>query len=210
MSIDHKAYLFRYDEFQEELADLLYRCLRTGKIDSLRGFINANRAALTDLATAMPLTENWQERVREMNVQYYADLALTKYYDLTASLGLSHGFIALGAYLRSVARLSRYADDLICGRFFGPRGKRLDPGNMGTGLASAKEAARFAKLLASVSWPAIPGPEADIYAECYYQPESAEEVENSGDQLVALYRRAANARTGILFVDFNDGGVRDL
>src|SRR5262245_55922903 len=101
MSIEHKAYLFRFDEFQEELAGLLHRSLRTGEIGPLRGFINRHRASLTDQATEEPLAEDWEEEyARESDVQQYADLALTRYYDLTDNLGLSHGLDALAAYLR--------------------------------------------------------------------------------------------------------------
>jgi hypothetical protein len=210
MSIDHKAYLFRHDEFQAELAVPLRRALQTGKVHALRDFINRHRASLTDLGMGAPLAEDWEEAAAEPDVQHYADLALTRYYDLTDSQGLSYGFDALSAYLHTVPRLARYADDLICGRLFGPRGKRLDPGRMGTGLLSPAQAGRFARLLAGTKWPAIPGPEAEIYADCHYQPESPEDVQKSLDQLLELYGRAAKARVGILFADFNDCGVSHL
>jgi hypothetical protein len=48
MSIDHKAYLFRYDQFHDELANLLLGSLQTGEVDPLREFINRYRASLTD------------------------------------------------------------------------------------------------------------------------------------------------------------------
>jgi hypothetical protein len=211
MSIDHKAYLFRYDQFQEELADLVLRSLRTGELGPLRTFINRHRASLTDHATEEPLADDWEEEYgQEPDVQRYADLALTRYYDLTDNLGLGYGFDALLAYLRTVSRLARHADGLICGSLFGPKGKRLDPGRMGTGLVSPPEAARFAQLLAGAKWPTIPRPGAAIYAACHYRPGSAEEVRESLDRLAELYSRAADEKSGVLLVDFNDPGVSHL
>jgi hypothetical protein len=208
MSIDHKAYLFQYDKFQEELADALYRSLQTGIVLPLRVFINGHRGSLTDLATAKRLGKDWEQKYcRDEDVQSYADLALTRYYDLTASLGLCYGFDALAVYLRSLPSLARHAGRLIGGRLFGPKGKRLDPGRMGTGLLSPAEAARFDRLLAHAEWPVIPGPESEVYSACYYQPESAADVQRSLDELRELYRRAAQAGAGVLFVDFNDRGV---
>jgi hypothetical protein len=211
MSIDHKAYLFQYDAFQEELADLLHRALQTGEVGRLHEFLNRHRTSLTDQATQEPLAEDWEEEYgQQPDVQQYADLALTRYYEVSDNLGLSHGFDALGVYLGTVSPLARHADQLICGKLFGPKGRRLDPGRMGTGLVSSSEAARFAKLLAGMKWPVIPGPESDVYSECSYRPKSADEVQQSLDQLVELYQRAAEAASGILLVDFNDHGVNHL
>jgi hypothetical protein len=70
--------------------------------------------------------------------------------------------------------------------------------------------ARFERLLAREGWPDIPEPESEVYSECYYQPESAADVQRSLEELRELYRRAAQARAGILFVDFNDCGVGGL
>src|SRR5207248_11394969 len=50
--------------------------------------------------------EDWEDRYRHQpDVQQYADLALTKYYDVTDGLGLSYGFDALDAYLRTIPRV---------------------------------------------------------------------------------------------------------
>jgi hypothetical protein len=211
MSIDHKAYLFRHTEFQKELGPLLYRALKTGKVTSLRQFIHGYRDSLTDLGTGKPLPEDWEEKIgREQEVQRYADLALTRYYNLTENLGLSYGFDALGAFLQTIPALGPNADRFICGNLFGPKGKRLDPGFMGTGLVAPPQVAQFARLLSSVEWPIIPGPDAEIYSGCYYKPESAEEVQQSLEELRKLYDQAAQAELGLLFGDFNDCDVGGL
>lgn len=211
MSIDHKAYLFQYDEFHQELADLLHRALESGEVEPLREFINFHRPALTDPWMEGPLEEDWEDEHRQnLDIQLYADVALTKYYDLTDNLGLSYGFDALGVYLNAIPSLARHADSLICGALFGPKGKRLDPGRMGTGLLPAVRVAQLAKILTSMKWPAIPDPESPIYAKCYYRPTSTEDVAASRTRLEQLFRRAAKAGPGIMFTDFNDGGVSQL
>lgn len=211
MSIYHKAFLFRYDDFEKELAETLYDSLQSREVGQLRNFINLYRASLTDEATEDLLAENWEEEYgRQPDVQQYADLALTKYYDLTDSLGLGEGFDALSEYLLIVPSLAGRAGGLICGMLFGPKGHRLDPGRMGTGLLSPAEAAGFAKLLAGAKWPIVPGPDDVIYSECLYAPESADEVQESLNRLMELYRTAAEMKSGILFVDFNDCGVSHM
>lgn len=207
MSIDHKAWLFDHDAFEAELAGTLEAALKSGSTRALKQFVQKHRAALTDIETEEPLEAGWEDRVDATDVQALADLALTKYYDLAENLGLGPGFDALGAYLKTVPRVGPKADVLLCGRLFGPRGKRLDSGCMGTGLVPTQEAARLFQLLDATDWPPIPDPDADLYAECYYPPEDEEEVQESLDVLVEIYRRASAEGKGILFTDFNDQGV---
>lgn len=208
MSIDHKAYLFRHDEFQRELAPLLYGSLKAGDVGPLRDFVNAHQESLTDPATEESLADDWEQLLADHpDVQWYADLALTRYYDLTDNLGLSRGFDALGSFFRSLPELGPNSDRLFCGWLFGPKGKRLDPGRMGTGLVATGAAAQIADLLARLAWPVIPGPESEIYSTCHYRPHSAAEVQRSLTELRQLYHRATAAGLGILFSDFNDSGV---
>jgi hypothetical protein len=215
MSICHKAYLFRFDEFEAELSDILYDALGSGDVEPLRAFIHQHRAALTDLWTAEPLPESWEDRFlndpnRKGDVQAYADVALTKYYNLTEDWGLIYQFDALGAYLKSVPEWEDDGDTLICGYLFGPGGKRLDPGRMGTGIVPTAEAADLAERLRQTDWPAIPEPGSPVYEDCGYQPESVEEVRQARDQLVALYLEAEKSGCGVLLADFNDRGVSRL
>jgi hypothetical protein len=202
MSIDHRAYLFRYHEFRRELADLLYHALETSEISPLREFISRNSPSLRrEDVGELP--------AEEPNVQRYADLALTKYYD-PVNEGLSYGFDAVHAYLGTVPALDGQVDRLICGNLFGPKGKRLDPGYMGTGLLSPNEVQRLETLLSNAEYPSIPDPGSRIYADCLYQPESVAEVQESLETLKTLYGRAARSNSGLLLVDFNDRGVSDL
>jgi hypothetical protein len=137
-------------------------------------------------------------------------VALTDYYDPNENLGLGYGFDALGSYLRTVPRLGEYADALICGYLFGPKGCRLDPWKMGMGLVNWEQVRCFCDLLKEADWPEVPGPESELYAGCYYRPSSTSDVRHSRDCLVKLYRQAHEGFMGLLLVDFNDRGVGGL
>jgi hypothetical protein len=213
MSIVHKAYLFDHCGFERELAGILYGALERDDVRPLRAFIQHHREELTNFDTEEPPDEDWEKTCQdegEPKVQWYADLALTKYYDFTDDLGLDYGFDALHAYLRMVPEVRAYADELICGNLFGPKGLRLDPGAMGTGLLSEDDVKRLHKLLERTSWPRIPGPRSTAWADRYRKPESADEVRTSLATLRDLYRLAAEESTGLLLVDFNDCGVGKL
>jgi hypothetical protein len=148
MSILHKAYLFDFAGFRAELEDVLHDALERDDIEPLREFILRNRTALRDPYTGkVPLRQDWEgERASNPNVkrdvQWYAHRALLKYHDVTDDWGLDRGFEALSAYFESIPALAKHAGALICGFVFGPKGHRLDPGLMGTGLVPPEEARR--------------------------------------------------------------------
>lgn len=213
MSIDHKAYLFEHSGFRRELASILHEGLERDDVLSLRMFIQRHLAELTDFETEEPPDEDWEKICQDEgrpNVQWYADLALTKYYDFTDNLGLHYRFDALHAYLSGVPDLCAYADELICGHLFGPKGRRFDPGGMGTGLLSEEDVKRLHELLEGTNWPPIPDPQSQVWAACYHKPESADEIATSLDRLRDLYREAAETNRGVLLADFNDRGVGKL
>lgn len=212
MSIDHKAYLFDHTAFERQLAPVLSEALETGCVEPLRRFILRHGDQLTDPDTEEPLDEDWEASAAEEDgVQWYADRALTLFYDLAGgSEGLGQGYDALHAYLRTIPLLRDEADTLLFGRLFGPPGRRLDPGFMGTGLVSEKEVRRLHRLLEECDFPPVPGPGSPLYAGCLYPPEEEGEVEEALDSLSELYAEAADEGRGLLFTDFSGSGVSHL
>jgi hypothetical protein len=83
------------------------------------------------------------------------DIALTKYRDTTDNIGLGYGFDALGEYLKSVPALKPMAEALVGGYWFGPRGKRFNPGYMGTGFTSPEQAQEHLALLTETELPPV-------------------------------------------------------
>jgi hypothetical protein len=204
MSIIHKAYLFAYNAFKEELASLLYKALGDNDLEQLHQFIQQYRYELTNLYTWEPLAEDWVEHLGDsQDVQWYADIALTKYYDLVAGeMGLGYGFDALGVYLQSLPQMNGKAALLICGSPFGPPDNRLDPGRMGTGLLNPTQVEQFHRFLEEFNWPVISKLEADLYEECLYKPESVADITDALAQLKQLYKKASEKQMGVLFTDF--------
>ena len=133
MSIVHQAYLFDYRRFETELADTLYAALERDDVRALRAFIQRHLHELTDFETEEPPSKDWEERMEEelqnsgaSKVQWFADLALTKYYDFTDSLGLDYSWDALHAYLGTVPALRPHADRVVAtrARTWDPENKR--------------------------------------------------------------------------------------
>lgn len=208
MSISHKAFLFDHTNFDAELAGVLHAALETDDVGGLRRLILDNRHVLLDLWTEAPPADDWEARIEPAyRVQQFADLAMTKYYDPRDDRGLGHGFDAPGAYLETVPGLGGWSSALYCGWLFGPSGRRLDPGSMGTGLVSVAQVGEAVRLTDGLAWPPAPGPTDPVYRGCYYGPASAAAVSADRDRLLELYRDAAAARMGLLLSDYNDRGV---
>jgi hypothetical protein len=212
MSIDHKAWLFDYNAFEQEFASILFRALESGDTGPVKAFISQHHAALTNQWTEAPFGPLWEEELRRhpgkeleaYDVQDYADIALTRYYDCTDARGLAHGWDALVAYMRSIPDLTLFAEALVCGYTFGPERWPFDPGRMGTGFVPPDQVEVLHGVLEETRFPPPPGPGDEVYARCHYKPASTEDVTTALRELRALYREAAAADCGLLFADFHD------
>lgn len=225
MSIEHRAYLFDYQAFAEELEETLTTALEDLSISGLRGWIDERRALLRMPHAGTPLPVNWWEALESslrdydayfddverrilIRIQRLAKICLGRYTE-EENLGLSYGFDALGAYLESIPTVARMANELICGTLFGPPGRRLDLSALGTGLVLPGKAERMLRYLER-ALPPPPPPGDAVYANCHYQPGERDDVPNDLEKLRTLYRRAVVEGKGILFEDFNDRGTMRL
>ena len=86
--MDHKAFVFDYDAFRNELHDALVAALHTGNVAHLRSFISQHRDELTDPYEGAPLGDDWEAQVDAKDPHQYGDFALTKYYRVVDNLGL--------------------------------------------------------------------------------------------------------------------------
>jgi hypothetical protein len=143
-----------------------------------------------------------------MRIQRLAKICLGRYTE-DEDLGLSYGFDALHAYLESIPTIARIANELICGSVFGPPGRRLDLGAMGTGLVLPGKAERMLRCLEE-DLPPPPPPGHAVYSNCHYKPNKAGDVPNALEKLRTIYRRAVTNGKGILVEDFNDRGTMRL
>lgn len=101
MSMDHKAFAFNDDAFRSELRGLLEQALQEGQVATLRAFIEAHRAELSDPYEGAPLDDDWESQIEIKDAHQYGDFALTKYYDPTDDVGLGASWQAVDEVLTS-------------------------------------------------------------------------------------------------------------
>jgi hypothetical protein len=126
MSMSHKAFAFRWADFQRELAPILLSALTDTQPQALIDFANANFEALFNPYTAEPLKDDWREQLEVGDVQELGDFVLTKYYDPSEDAGLGDQWMRLEAHLGGTGKVA------LLGNPFGPAGKYFDPGRMGS------------------------------------------------------------------------------
>lgn len=88
MSLEHKAFIFDAEKFNDELKPYLEADLRSGKSGQVRNFIISNMSLLTDPYEGEELDEYWEDMIEDKDAHQYGDFALTKYYCPLADFGL--------------------------------------------------------------------------------------------------------------------------
>jgi hypothetical protein len=135
MSFSHKAYVFDYDAFAAELLPIVARALEAANGNALAAFIDEQRTALVDPDSHEALDANWRRKLPGQDVDAYADLALTKYYDPSDDIGFGNDWQEVSD---AIARLDLPAT-LLLGAALQRGGVFLDPGKMGTYFQSAAD-----------------------------------------------------------------------
>ena len=93
MTLDHKAFIFDYDAFIKELADILENALVKNKIHELIAFIENNLSYLKHPDEGEYLDYSWKEIIETEDTSEYGDIAITKYYNPDDNIGLSCIFL---------------------------------------------------------------------------------------------------------------------
>ena len=86
--MEHKAFLFEFEQFEHELLPILQAALATNDCAELVAFIRRSVASLKDPYEGAPLKEGWQTMIETPDAHQYGDIALTKYYDPADDRGL--------------------------------------------------------------------------------------------------------------------------
>ena len=135
--MDHKAFIFDFASFDDELRAILERALETQSVEELSRFIDANLESLTDPYEGERLDESWKEMIEVADPHQYGDFALTKYYDPREDNGLSHGWEDVRE------KLIRHIGNAVplLGSTVGPVSNVFDPGKMGSYFQSAAQVA---------------------------------------------------------------------
>jgi hypothetical protein len=127
--MEHKAYIFYFEEFSKELRPILGASLKSGNIDQLRAFIISNKSTLSDPYKGEPLEEDWENMIDDWDVHQYGDFALTKYYSPAMDEGLGCGWENVQDILSSLIELKVSP---LLGEPLGDSGEYFDPGKMGS------------------------------------------------------------------------------
>src|SRR5258705_6753417 len=101
MSMPYKVYVFEYDRFYEELADILFRALTSNSEEELRSFIDQHFEILKHPYEGTPLESSWETEFAPISVQMLAEICLTKYFDPSDDHGLVY-WIGLDDVLNSI------------------------------------------------------------------------------------------------------------
>ena len=133
--MEHQAFVFDYERYESELSRTLYEALRGGSLEELTDFIARHWSRLRD-GEGEPLSSGWHSLVDPQDAHQYGDLALTKFYDPCANIGLGYDWEPL---VQALERSSA-SSAIVLGTPFGPPENPFDPGKMGSYFCSARNA----------------------------------------------------------------------
>jgi hypothetical protein len=133
--MEHKAFLFDYDAFDQELRAILEDAVRSGDLSGLAIFISGNVSSLRDPYEGEPLSVDWEALVETQDSHQYGDFALTKYYNPTADIGLGTAWEHVEELLANDPLLTQSP---ILGNTIGPDDNPFDPGKMGSYFQSVQ------------------------------------------------------------------------
>jgi len=126
VSIIHRAFVFDVDSFISELSPMLTHALTNNNVEELRRFIATHARILKDPYEGESLIENWEDGLEVRDAHQYGDIALTKYYDLAADIGLGSKWLDLDRLLPENDR------PVLLGRTLGRENNPFDPGKSGS------------------------------------------------------------------------------
>ncbi len=147
--MEHKAFAFNWNSFEQELFPTLVKALETGEVQEIINFIEKNRQHLTDPYEGQPLDDGWQSTLSNRDVHEYGDYALTKYYAPDEAAGVGDAWIDLSDELPATASRA------LLGETVGPKGNLFDPGRMGSYFQRPEQARVSLDVLTNLNKPEL-------------------------------------------------------
>ncbi|WP_335152798.1 hypothetical protein [Nostoc sp.] len=144
MSMEHKAFVFDYDTFLQELADILVNALVINQSKDLITFIENNFSYLKYPDEGEPLDSFWKETIDTNDISQYGDFAITKYYNPQCDIGLGYDWLPL--YDMLLNEMDKDISPLL-GKNFGIPGNYFNPGKMGSYFQSLEQVKNNFELL---------------------------------------------------------------
>jgi len=135
VTMEHKAFAFDYAGFQRELLPLLAKALANDSSQALIAFIKAEPASFRDPYEGEPLEDNWESLMETNDIHQYGDVALTKYYNPGADIGLGSKWEAIRLVLENELGTSAP----VLGYPIAAEGRVFDPGKSGSYFQSEQD-----------------------------------------------------------------------
>ncbi|MBV6621412.1 MAG: hypothetical protein KI793_00395 [Rivularia sp. (in: Bacteria)] len=148
MTMEHKAFIFDYDTFVKELADILIDAIETNENHQLIAFIENNLPYLKNSEEGESLDTSWKELIEVGDASEYGDFAITKYYNPADDIGLGYDWMQLDDLL--LQELNVDVSPLL-GTVFGSSENYFNPGKQGSYFQSLGRVKENFELLNSLS-----------------------------------------------------------
>ncbi|MEW5858931.1 MAG: hypothetical protein AB1861_16355 [Cyanobacteriota bacterium] len=148
MSMEHKAFVFDYDAFVDELGNILENALLTNNHERLASFIKQNLNFLKDPYEGEALSTSWETMVEPKDPHQYGDFALTKFYDPQDDIGL--GAMWEWENIQKILKRECGKDFVILGTPFGSKDNYFNPGKMGSYFQSKNQVQGNLQLLTEI------------------------------------------------------------
>ena len=194
MTMEHKAYLFDTELFNQELRPIILAAGKNNDSILLRNYIAKNIGKVRSVYSGELLENNWENELEIGNVQELADFSLTCFYNPEDVLGLSYSWDVLLEALK-ILSTKFDADYYILGRPLELDTFRLDPGGMGMGFVQMNDILLILEDLINIKDTLIEVGE--VPTEVLYQCTLQEFVE-ACDELIELYTEAQESKRGLL------------
>lgn len=134
--MEHKAFIFDYQFFLDDLSEILNHALKDNETFELIKFIEKHRQELRDPYEGEPLLEDWIDTIEFGTPEEYGDFALTRYYEPAKDMGLGYEWEEIDDCLERLGESFRAA---VLGRLFGSKDNVFDPGKMGSYFQSPEQ-----------------------------------------------------------------------
>jgi hypothetical protein len=132
MAVEHRAFLFDWDGFNQDLRVILEPALYSGEVDELVAFIRLHLVDLRDPYKGVQLDGTWESQLRFRDVQELGDYALTDYYDPRHDVGLGIDTDRLVGLYDAFGINPAFGMVPILGAILGPDDNPFDPGRLGS------------------------------------------------------------------------------
>lgn len=136
--MERKAFLFHYEQFEEELKPILEAALASGDRTALVRFIDQYLPVLSGPDDGEPLPAEWEAMIESRDAHQYGEFSLTKHYDGSADIGLGASWEEIQELVSSDPGIS---SSPILGKTIGPPSRPFDPGRMGSYFQTPDEVA---------------------------------------------------------------------